>query len=81
MYGKVTQQSGLAPPSASCMVCSHAMVSLSLDTARFTLQQLVERVLKRGMAFNAPSIVAGAFMCALCVRAGRPASGAYAAEV
>ena len=44
------------------MVCSHAIVTLCVNTATFTLGHFVDRVLKKHMAFNSPSIMAGDFM-------------------
>ncbi|KAL4446285.1 hypothetical protein ABPG77_003092 [Micractinium sp. CCAP 211/92] len=48
-------------PSPACMVCGTATAQLALDTGSWTLQQLVDKVLKRRLALIAPSITCGNF--------------------
>lgn len=62
MYGKLTFASALRPPNPACLVCGHAVACVSLDMQTFTLQRLVEGVLKARMAFNHPMIVADDFL-------------------
>lgn len=62
VYGKLSFASSLRPPNPSCLVCGHAVATVSLDLHHVTLQQLVDGVLKGRMAFNHPMIVADDFM-------------------
>jgi ubiquitin-like 1-activating enzyme E1 B len=56
-------RAALEPPSASCMACGRAVVTLRADTSRLTLRQLVEAVLKRHLALNEPTLASdGGFM-------------------
>jgi ubiquitin-like 1-activating enzyme E1 B len=49
----------MEPPSASCFVCGAHFVTLRVDTATFTLTDLVERVLIGRLGFNEPNIDTG----------------------
>lgn len=55
-YGKVGVAMRLQGPSAKCMVCQQAIVSLTVDTTRFTMGDLIKKVVKGVMAFNCPSV-------------------------
>lgn len=43
-------------PAAGCFVCGRAGVSLFIDTHKATLRDLIDKVLKGGLGFNAPNI-------------------------
>lgn len=61
-YGQWLSVHAPYPPNPSCMVCQQALVTLSVDTATFTLRRLVDDVLKRRLAFNAPTLMADGFL-------------------
>lgn len=62
VYGKLSFASAVREANPACLVCGHAVACVSLDLESFTLQQLVEGVLKKRMAFNHPMIVADDFL-------------------
>eukprot|EP00892_Ulva_mutabilis_P005198 jgi/Ulvmu1/304/UM001_0308.1 len=62
VYGKLSFASAVREPNPACLVCGHAVASVSLDLETFTLQKLVEELLKKRMAFNCPMIVADDFL-------------------
>lgn len=62
VYGKLSFASAVRPPNPDCLVCGHAVACVSVDMQTFTLQRLVEGVLKKRMAFNHPMIVADDFL-------------------
>lgn len=53
-YGKLSSASALPPPNPHCLVCGAATATLFLDLNTFTLQDLVDQVLKKRLAFVYP---------------------------
>jgi Ubiquitin/SUMO-activating enzyme ubiquitin-like domain/ThiF family/Ubiquitin-activating enzyme active site len=61
-YGKLSTVTVLPRPNSACMVCGHALMCVTAPLVEFTLARLVDVVLKRDMAFAAPTIVAESFL-------------------
>jgi hypothetical protein len=55
-YGKLSTVTVLPRPNSACMVCGHALMCVTAPLVEFTLARLVDVVLKRDMAFAAPTI-------------------------
>lgn len=49
-------------PKPECMVCGHALACLFVDLQTFTFQQLLDRVLKKEMAFSRPTVMCENFL-------------------
>jgi len=49
----------LEPPNPHCYVCKQASMSLTLNTAQWTLGDLLNRVIKKDMGFEEPSLMLG----------------------
>ncbi|KAJ0411679.1 hypothetical protein ATCC90586_002063 [Pythium insidiosum] len=50
----------LSKPNPKCYVCSKQMVELAIDTQQTLLRQLVEKVLKKRLGVNEPTVSIGA---------------------
>ena len=50
------QGSALDPPRPDCPVCGTAELTLTLDTGAFTVGDLLERVVKKHLSFNRPTL-------------------------
>ncbi|GBG29498.1 Ubiquitin-activating enzyme, putative [Hondaea fermentalgiana] len=55
--GYLLQATGLPPPNPKCFSCGNALVTLSVDTSKFTFGDLIDRVLKGRLGVNLPSIM------------------------
>jgi Ubiquitin/SUMO-activating enzyme ubiquitin-like domain len=55
-YGKLSVASTLPPPNPKCLICGSATATLALDLSTFTLQKLVDLVLKKRLAFVSPIV-------------------------
>lgn len=53
---RVLQPMRLAQPNPACYVCGKAKLQLTLDTSRFTLAQLFDVVLRKGVGMNDPGV-------------------------
>lgn len=60
-YGKLSTVTRMPKPKPECMVCGHALACLFVDLQTFTFQQLLDRVLKKEMAFAHPTVLCGDF--------------------
>ena len=54
--------SQMPKPKPECMVCGHALACLFVDLHTFTFQNLLERVLKKEMAFAHPTVMCDNFL-------------------
>jgi hypothetical protein len=61
-YGKLSTVMQPPKPNPKCMVCGHALACVYLDLQTFTFQQLLERVLKKDMAFSHPTVMCDNFL-------------------
>ena len=61
-YGKLSTVSQMPKPKPECMVCGHALACLFVDLQTFTFQNLLERVLKKEMAFAHPTVMCDNFL-------------------
>ena len=57
--GYYLQPTSLPGPNPGCFVCRNAVVSLSLNTSEWTLGMLIDRVLKRELGFQEPTVEVG----------------------
>lgn len=57
--GYYLQPTSLPGPNPNCFVCRNAVVSLALNTSEWTLGMLIDRVLKRELGFQEPTIEVG----------------------
>ncbi|KAG2777172.1 SUMO-activating enzyme subunit 2 [Phytophthora cactorum] len=58
--GELLQPSALEKPNPQCYVCSKHTVEVAVDTNRMFLRDLVEKVLKKKLGVNEPTISIGA---------------------
>lgn len=58
--GNLLQPTALEKPNPKCYSCGNAQLNLAVDSGVFTLRELVEKVIKKGMGVNAPSVMIGA---------------------
>lgn len=58
--GVLLESSSLLQPNPQCFVCSKQMVELAIDTKRALLRDLVEKVLKKQLGVNEPTVSIGA---------------------
>jgi len=49
----------LPEPNPKCFVCKNAVLNLSLDTANWTLEMLLRRIIKKELGFMEPSLTIG----------------------
>ena len=61
-YGKLSIATALPPPNPACLVCGAAIAHVALNTATFTLAQLVDGVLKKRLAFVHPMVTLDNFL-------------------
>lgn len=61
-YGKLSTVTRMPKPKPECMVCGHALACLFVDLQTFTFQQLLDRVLKKEMAFSHPTVMCENFL-------------------
>ena len=57
--GYYLQPTSLPGPNPNCFVCRNAVVTLALNTSEWTLGMLLDRVLKRELGFQEPTIEVG----------------------
>jgi len=57
--GYLLQPTTLPEPNPNCFVCRNATISLSLNTKEWTLEMLLNRVIKKELGFAQPSIMIG----------------------
>lgn len=57
--GLLLTASKLEPPNPNCYVCKQASLSLTLNTEQWTLEDLLNRVIKKDMGFEEPSLMLG----------------------
>ncbi|KAI8466836.1 MAG: hypothetical protein J3K34DRAFT_483471 [Monoraphidium minutum] len=50
------------PPRPGCVVCGKARLQLTIDTGATTLGQLLDKVIRRGLAVNDATLISGGFM-------------------
>ena len=55
--GYYLQPTHLPPPSTTCFVCRKSSIKLIINTETCTLQELIDKVVKKGLGFNAPTIM------------------------
>ncbi|KAG1708236.1 hypothetical protein DVH05_024919 [Phytophthora capsici] len=58
--GVLLQPSALEKPNPECYVCSKHTVELAVDTGKMLLRDLVEKVLKKKLGVNEPTVSIGA---------------------
>jgi len=49
----------LPDPNPKCFVCKNAVINLSLDTAKWTLEMVLRRIIKKELGFMEPSLTIG----------------------
>jgi len=57
--GYLLQPTTLPDPNPNCFVCRNATISLALNTQEWTLDMLLNRVLKKELGFGEPTIMIG----------------------
>ncbi|KAL7525320.1 hypothetical protein ACHAXR_000952, partial [Thalassiosira sp. AJA248-18] len=57
--GFLLQPTTLPDPNPNCFVCRNATISLTLNTKQWTLDMLLQRVLKKELGFGEPTIMVG----------------------
>ena len=57
--GLLLMAAKLEPPNPHCYVCKQASMSLTLNTEQWTLEDLLNRVIKKDMGFEEPSLMLG----------------------
>jgi len=57
--GYYLQPTILPDPNPKCFVCKNAMINLSLDTSKWTLDMLLSRIIKKELGFMEPSLMLG----------------------
>ena len=57
--GFYLQPTALVSPSPSCYVCKKSSIHLTIDTESWTLNDLILKVIKKRLGFNAPTILMG----------------------
>jgi len=57
--GYLLQPTTLPDPNPNCFVCRNATISLSLNTKEWTLEMLLNRVIKKELGFGEPTIMIG----------------------
>jgi len=57
--GYLLQPTTLPDPNPNCFVCRNATISLSLNTREWTLDMLLNRVIKKELGFAEPTIMIG----------------------
>ena len=58
--GFYLQPTTLPNPNPKCFVCRNAVIDLSLDTNKWTLEMMLRRILKKELGFMEPSLNIGA---------------------
>ena len=57
--GYYLQPTTLPDPNPKCFVCRNAMIHVTLDTTKWTLEMLLRRIIKKELGFMEPSLVLG----------------------
>ena len=57
--GYYLQPTSLADPNPKCFVCRNAQVDVCIDTETWTLEQFVDKVIKKRLGFAEPTILIG----------------------
>jgi len=57
--GLYLQPTSLPDPNPKCFVCRNAVINVSLDTEKWTLEMLLRRIIKKELGFMEPSILIG----------------------
>lgn len=57
--GYLLQPTTLPCPNPNCFVCRNATISLSLNTDEWTLDMLLNRIIKKELGFSEPTIMVG----------------------
>ena len=55
--GYYLQPTRLPEPCSDCFVCRKSSISLVIDTEECTLQQMIDKVFRKALGFNAPTIM------------------------